>query len=98
MKHDQNEAAQMSVQAAGQKRGAYLSDQSIAQKTSDKKPAIEKLLKAADVADVLGISRTAAYRLMGNELPAVRFGGNTVRVRLADLERFIASRVEGGES
>lgn len=92
----QNEAAWGATQAAGQKRGAYLSDQSIAQTTSDKKPAIEKLLKAADVATVLGISKTAAYRLMGDELPAVRFGGNTVRVRLCDLEAFIASRVEGG--
>lgn len=56
---------------------------------------IEKLLKAAEVAEALGISKTAAYRLMGHELPAVRFGG-VVRVRLADLERFIADHAGGG--
>ncbi|RJO64974.1 MAG: DNA-binding protein [Candidatus Omnitrophota bacterium] len=51
---------------------------------------IERLLKPADVAAILGVSRTQAYRLMGRELPAVRFG-NTVRVRRADLEKFIES-------
>lgn len=87
----QNEAAREATQAAGQKRGAYLSDCIVAQTTR-----FEKLLKAAEVAEALGISKTAAYRLMGHELPAVRFGG-VVRVRLVDLEQFIVSRVEGGE-
>jgi len=61
------------------------------------RPMVESLLKAADVANVLGISKTAAYRLMGHELPAVRFGGNTVRVRLADLNAFIERSVQGGD-
>ena len=60
-------------------------------------PGIEKLLKADDVARVLNVSRTQAYRLMRGELPVVRFGGATVRVRLADLERFISEHIEGGE-
>lgn len=60
-------------------------------------PTIEKLLKPAQVAEILGISRTAAYRLMGHELPAVRFGA-TVRVRAADLEKFIQENLTGGEN
>lgn len=57
---------------------------------------MEKLLKAAEVAEALGISKTAVYRMLGHELSCVRFGGS-VRVRLVDLERFIVSRVKGGE-
>ncbi len=57
---------------------------------------VERLLKAEDVAQRLNISRTAAYRLMRGELPAVKFGGATVRVRLSDLESFIAAHVSGG--
>lgn len=59
-------------------------------------PGIEKLLKAEDVAKVLNVSRTQAYRLMRESLPVVRFGGATVRVRLADLEAFIAAHIQGG--
>lgn len=59
---------------------------------------LQPLLKAAEVAAVLGISKTACYRLMGRELPAVRFGGNTVRVRQEDLDKFIRDRVEGGHT
>lgn len=59
-------------------------------------PGIEKLLKAEDVAKVLNVSRTQAYRLMRESLPVVRFGGATVRVRLSDLEAFIAAHITGG--
>lgn len=58
--------------------------------------AIDCLLRAADVAAILNISRSAAFRLMRGPLPVVRFGG-TVRVRRSDLERFIASHLQGGE-
>lgn len=46
------------------------------------------LLKATDVAKILNISRSFAYRLMrtGN-IPTVRFG-RAVRVRPSDLEEF----------
>lgn len=59
----------------------------------------EKLLKAEDIAELLSISRTAAYRLLRDgALPSVRFGGGTVRVRPADLAAFIQAHLGGGES
>lgn len=74
-----------------QNAGANLSDLSI---TYNK--ANYKLLKAEDIARILNISRTAAYRLMRGELPAVKFGGATVRVRPADLEAYITAHTSGG--
>lgn len=59
---------------------------------------IEPLLKAADVARVLQVSKTEAYRLMHSEIPTVRFGKQTVRVRLSDLQRFIEASIQGGEA
>jgi excisionase family DNA binding protein len=58
---------------------------------------IPQLLKIEQVATILQISRTSAYRLaQTGELPAVRFGGGTVRVRLDDLTAFIeGSRLAG---
>ncbi len=48
-----------------------------------------KLLKAAEVAHRLNISRSQSYQLMqSGDLPTVRFGGN-VRVRESDLEEYI---------
>lgn len=58
---------------------------------------IAPLLTATDVAAILNVSRTQAYRLMRGPLPVVRFGGGCVRVRMVDLESFIASHVQGGE-
>jgi predicted DNA-binding transcriptional regulator AlpA len=52
---------------------------------------IEPLLKAPDVAKLLNVSRTEAYRLMRSQIPTVRFGATTVRVRMVDLEDFINS-------
>jgi excisionase family DNA binding protein len=49
----------------------------------------DELLKAQDVARILGVSKTQVYRLLATELPCVRFGGATVRVRQADLEAYI---------
>jgi excisionase family DNA binding protein len=50
---------------------------------------LPKLLKIAEVAAVLQISKTHAYRLLQKgELQCVRFG-QTVRVRNSDLETFI---------
>jgi len=42
----------------------------------------------------LSISRSAAYRLMREDLPVVRLGKDIVRVRESDLDQFIASRVD----
>jgi excisionase family DNA binding protein len=59
-------------------------------------PQVEKLLTAGQVAEVLQISRTAAYRLcQSGELPALHFAGRTVRVRLSDLQRFISGEQRG---
>jgi excisionase family DNA binding protein len=50
---------------------------------------LNKLLKGTDVAQILGISKALAYRLMAQgQISSVRFG-RTVRVRLEDLEIFI---------
>lgn len=58
---------------------------------------IEPLLRADEVARLLNVSKTQAYRLMMSELPAVRFGGNTVRVRLSDLEAYIDEHLGVGD-
>ena len=56
---------------------------------------IVKLLKAAEVAEILGVSRTQAYRLMQmGEIPSVRFGQRTVRVRPEDLKRYIETHTQ----
>lgn len=61
-------------------------------------PRVEPLLKAYEVADLLRISRTAAYRLLASgELPCLHFAGKTVRVRLSDLERFIGGGQPGNK-
>jgi len=57
-----------------------------------------QLLRADDVSAILNVSRTQAYRLMRDEIPVVRFGGGTVRVRATDLEEYISGHVQrGGE-
>ena len=54
------------------------------------------LLRGPEVAELLGISRAKAYRLMQNrELPVVTFG-SAVRVPRAALEAAIRARTEGG--
>lgn len=58
---------------------------------------VEPLLKATDIAKRLSISRSAAYKLMRESLPVVRFAPGILRVRESDLERFIASRVDRHE-
>jgi excisionase family DNA binding protein len=50
-----------------------------------------RLLKAHEVAQILQVSRTQAYKLMAiGDLPCVRFGGQTVRVKQGDLDQFIS--------
>ena len=52
---------------------------------------MEKLLKANEVAVLLGISRSAVFNLWRrNELPAVRIG-KSVRCRPSDLEAYVAN-------
>jgi excisionase family DNA binding protein len=51
---------------------------------------LPRLLKIAEVAGILQVSKTAAYLLVQvGELPAVHIAGKTVRVRLEDLQKYI---------
>lgn len=50
---------------------------------------VEVLLRAGDIARRLSISRSSAYRLMRESLPAIRFGPGILRVREDDLEQLI---------
>lgn len=51
------------------------------------------LLKASEVAEILKVSRTQVYRLAASgELPSVRFGGATVRIKPEDLVKFIETK------
>lgn len=54
-----------------------------------------KLLKAKDVAEVLNVSRSMAYRLMqyGN-IPTVHLG-KAIRVRPEDLDAYIRKNLYG---
>ncbi len=58
---------------------------------------LQRLLKAKDVADVLNISKSMAYRLMQTrEIPTVNIG-NAKRVRPIDLHNYInANLIEAG--
>jgi excisionase family DNA binding protein len=55
-----------------------------------------KLLNAAEVAEILRISRSKVYRLMKTgDLPSVRMD-KSVRVRKMDLEEFIKTSIYYG--
>lgn len=58
----------------------------------------EPLLRLQEVARILNISKSAAYRLALTELPSIRFGRKTVRVRKADLERYISTHLSGARN
>ena len=50
---------------------------------------LDRLLKPDDIARVLDISRSLAYRLLKTgDIPSIRFGAS-VRVRAIDLEEFV---------
>ena len=52
-------------------------------------PQLAKLLKPAEIADLLGISRSFAYHLLQTgAIPVVRLG-RACRVRPQDLENYI---------
>lgn len=53
-----------------------------------------KLLKPTEVAELLNISKSFAYRLLqSGNIPTIHLG-KSVRVRMADLENFIKSNVK----
>jgi excisionase family DNA binding protein len=66
-----------------------LSDRQEAEKQTLQPSDPKTLLKAAEIAKYLKISRSATYKLMrSGDIPIVNFGRN-VRVRLEDLDQFI---------
>ena len=61
-------------------------------------PNLERLLRIDEVAEILQVSKTAAYRLVQvGELPAVHIAGKIVRVRLEDLEKYIQEHLGEGQ-
>lgn len=57
--------------------------------TTQTLPERDQLLKPGEVAEMLQLSRSKAYRLMQQkEIPTVRMG-RTVRVKRSDLEEYI---------
>jgi len=56
-------------------------------------PEPDKLLRASEIAKILQISKTLAYRMINQGvIPVVRVTERTVRVRQQDLEDFINKR------
>ena len=52
----------------------------------------ERLLKPAEIAEILQVSRALAYSLLQKgEIPAIRIG-SLVRVRRVDLEQYISKK------
>jgi excisionase family DNA binding protein len=54
----------------------------------------EKLLKAGEIAAILQVSKSQAYRLLESEIPCVRFGSATVRVRFSDFQKYIEAHID----
>ena len=51
-----------------------------------------KLMKASEVAEVLQISRSKAYRMMRlGEIPTIKIGEKSVRVSNEDLNEYIST-------
>ena len=57
---------------------------------------LTKLLKSDDIAQLLGVSKSFAYKLIRlGVLPSIRMG-RSVRVRQEDLDQFIVTNVKSG--
>lgn len=50
------------------------------------------LMTVPELASYLGVGRTVAYRLAREELPSFRLGRKLVRVRRADVDRWLDER------
>jgi hypothetical protein len=48
-----------------------------------------RLRKPGKVALILRVSRTQIYRLLRTKLPAIRFGGSTIRILSGDPWKYI---------
>ena len=61
----------------------------------EENPMLEEVRKSPEVAEILDVSRTFAYRMLKQGvIPSIRIG-RTVRVRPQDLDTFIVSNVSG---
>lgn len=59
---------------------------------------VTKLLKSEDIAQLLGVSKSFAYKLIRlGMLPSIRMG-RSVRVRQEDLDQFIVTNVKSGNT
>lgn len=55
--------------------------------------AVDKLLRAREVAERLGLSQYYVYELVqSGKLSSVKVGERAIRVRESDVERFISER------
>ena len=64
-------------------------------KRSDTAPGAKLLLTVSDAAWALSLGRTQVYELLGDgRLPSVRIGRSR-RIRVSDLETFVASAAGG---
>ena len=59
---------------------------------------VTKLLKSDEIAQLLGVSKSFAYKLIRlGILPSIRMG-RSVRVRQEDLDQFIVTNIRGSIS
>lgn len=58
----------------------------------------QRLLRASELAELLGVSKRKAFTLLGHQIPVVTLGRRCRRVRLADVLAFIDARRESPES
>ena len=59
-------------------------------------PVMQELLRARDVAKILNISKSFAYKLMNtNEISTVQIG-KSIRVRISDLKMFVENNSSKG--
>lgn len=53
-------------------------------------PQFDQVLRVQEAADILKVSRSTIFRMVeAGELPALHFGGKTIRIRAKDLQDFI---------
>jgi len=59
---------------------------------------LTKLLKSDEIAELLGVSKSFAYKLIRlGTLPSIRMG-RSVRVRQEDLDTFVITNIQGSHT